>query len=178
MTGEGLSDSLGLAHLPVERGAVNDYLPILLMVAVVVTFVLVSLGLSRVLAPHRPNAAKRAPYECGIVSEQEPAERFSVKFYLVAMSFIVLDVEIVFLYPFALVFRDLGLFGILAVGFFVFVLLVPFAYLLSVGALSWGSRQQPSGRALTPVRRSAVAVLDPGESLVAQEAPDGRGEAA
>jgi len=157
---------------------VNDYLPILLMAVLVVAFVLVSLVLSRLLAPHRPNVAKQAPYECGIVSEQEPAERFAVKFYLVAMSFIVLDVEIVFLYPFSLVFRDLGLFGILAMGFFAFVLLVPFAYLLSVGALSWGSVQQMTDRAAAPVRRTAVVMLDPAEGLAAQATPGGTVEAA
>ena len=139
----------------------NDYLPILLMTALVVAFVLVSFVASQLLAPKRPNAAKQAPYECGIVPEQEPAERFPVKFYLVAMSFIVLDVEIVFLYPFSTVFRELGLFGILSMAFFVLVLLVPFAYLLSVGALSWGSIQEITERAAAPIRRTAVAVLDP-----------------
>ena len=88
----------------------SDYLPILVMAALVVAFVLFSFIASQLLAPKRPNAAKQAPYECGIVPEQEPAERFPVKFYLVAMSFIVLDVEIVFLYPFSTVFRGLGLF--------------------------------------------------------------------
>lgn len=138
----------------------NDYLPILVMIALVVAFVLASFVASKLLAPRRPTAAKQAPYECGIVPEQEPAERFPVKFYLVAMSFIVLDVEIVFLYPFATVFRDLGLFGILAVGFFVLVLLVPFAYLLSVGALSWGPVQRLTGAA-RPVLRASGPVYDP-----------------
>jgi NADH-quinone oxidoreductase subunit A len=108
-----------------------DYLPILVMAGLVVAFVMFSFIASKLLAPQRPNAAKQAPYECGIVPEQEPAERFPVKFYLVAMSFIVLDVEIVFLYPFSLVFRGLGLYGLVAMGVFVLVLLVPFAYLLS-----------------------------------------------
>ena len=85
-----------------------DYLPILVMAVLVVAFVLLSFVASQLLAPQRPNSAKQAPYECGIVPEHEPAERFPVKFYLVAMSFIVLDVEIVFLYPFSVVFRGLG----------------------------------------------------------------------
>src|SRR5213082_1549112 len=104
------------------------------MIGLVFAFVLGSFLASLLLAPSSPNAAKTAPYECGIVPEQEPAERFPVKFYLVAMSFIVLDVEIVFLYPFAVVFRGLGAFGLFAMAAFVLVLLVPFAYLLSVGA--------------------------------------------
>ena len=92
----------------------------------------------------------------------EPAERFPVKFYLVAMSFIVLDVEIVFLYPFSIVFRGLGLFGLVAMGVFVLVLLVPFAYLLSVGALEWAPVRDVARRDC-PVRCCARrdAVLDP-----------------
>src|SRR3977135_704305 len=107
------------------------------MAGVVVAFVSLSFVASQMLAPQRPNAAKQAPYECGIVPEAEPPERFPVKFYLVAMSFIVLDVEIVFLYPFSIVFRGLGLFGLVAMTVFVLALLVPFAYLLSAGALGW-----------------------------------------
>ncbi|MGQ0826187.1 MAG: NADH-quinone oxidoreductase subunit A [Actinomycetota bacterium] len=138
-----------------------DYLPILVMAALVVAFVLFSFIASQLLAPKRPHAAKQAPYESGIVPEYEPPERFPVKFYLVAMSFIVLDVEIVFLYPFATVFRGLGLFGLVAMGAFVVVLLIPFAYLLSVGALEWGPIKDVVKRAPGPVLRSQRAVFDP-----------------
>lgn len=131
------------------------------MAALVVAFVLLSFIASKLLAPQRPNAAKQAPYESGIVPEYEPAERFPVKFYLVAMSFIVLDVEIVFLYPFATVFRELGLFGIIAMSVFVLVLLVPFAYLLSVGALEWGPVQRVLQRGAGPVLRTREPVLNP-----------------
>src|SRR6516165_1866664 len=115
------------ARPPREPCFVADYLPILVMAGVVIAFVFFSFVASQLLAPQRPNAAKQAPYECGIVPEQEPAERFPVKFYLVAMSFIVLDVEIVFLYPFSVVYRGLGPFGLIAMTVFVLVLLVPFA---------------------------------------------------
>lgn len=138
-----------------------DYLPIVVMAALVVAFVLASFVASQLLAPQRPHAAKQAPYESGIVPEQEPADRFPVKFYLVAMAFIVLDVEIVFLYPFATVFRGLGLFGLAAVSIFVLVLLIPFAYLLSVGALEWGPAQRAVTRAPGAVLRTSDAVLDP-----------------
>jgi NADH-quinone oxidoreductase subunit A len=138
-----------------------DYLPILVMAGLVVAFVFFSFVVSQLLAPQRPNAAKQAPYECGIVPEQEPAERFPVKFYLVAMSFIVLDVEIVFLYPFSTVYRGLALFGLLAMGVFVIVLLIPFAYLLSVGALEWGPIKDVIQRVPGQVLRTKDAVLDP-----------------
>jgi NADH-quinone oxidoreductase subunit A len=139
----------------------GDYLPILIMAGLVVAFVLFSFIASQLLAPQRPNAAKQAPYECGIVPEEEPAERFPVKFYLVAMSFIVLDVEIVFLYPFSVVFRSLGFYGLVAVGIFILVLLVPFAYLLSVGALDWAPVRDVVHRAPGRLLRSNQAVLDP-----------------
>ncbi len=138
-----------------------DYLPILVMAGVVVAFVSLSFMASQLLAPQRPNAAKQAPYECGIVPEAEPAERFPVKFYLVAMSFIVLDVEIVFLYPFSVVFRGLGFYGLVAMGVFVLVLLVPFAYLLSVGALDWGPVRDIVQRMPGPLLRTNRAMLDP-----------------
>ena len=139
----------------------SDYLPILVMSALVVAFVMLSFVASQLLAPSRPNSAKQAPYECGIVPEGDTTERFPVKFYLVAMSFIVLDVEIVFLYPFATVFRGLGVFGLVAMTVFVLVLLVPFAYLLSVGALEWAPVRDVIDRLPGPLLRTNKAVLDP-----------------
>jgi NADH-quinone oxidoreductase subunit A len=140
----------------------TDYLPILVMSVLVVAFVLLSFVASQLLGPQRGNAAKQAPYECGIVPEgDENAERFPVKFYLVAMSFIVLDVEIVFLYPFSVVFRGLGLFGLIAMTVFVLALLVPFAYLLSVGALEWAPVRDVIQRMPGPLLRTRDAVYDP-----------------
>ena len=138
-----------------------EYLPILVMAGLVVAFVSLSFIASQLLAPLRPNSAKQSPYECGIVPEQEPAERFPVKFYLVAMSFIVLDVEIVFLYPFAVVYRSLGPFGLFAMAAFVLVLLVPFAYLLSVGALEWGPVKDLIQRMPGPLLRTGRAAYAP-----------------
>jgi NADH-quinone oxidoreductase subunit A len=125
-----------------ECPGVRDYLPILTMIVLVVLFVVVSFVASTFLAPKRPTSAKEAPYECGIVPEYEPAERFPVKFYLVAMAFIVLDVEIVFLYPFTTIMKNLGSFGLIAMGIFLVTLIVPFGYLLSSGALAWGPAKQ------------------------------------
>lgn len=133
----------------------DDYLPILSMIVLVVLFASGSFLASRLLAPSRPHAAKRAPYECGIVSEVEPAERFPVKFYLVALAFIVLDVEIVFLYPFTTVLRELSVYGLVVMGVFLLVLLVPFGYLLSAGALDWGPAKRVVARATSRVLRTA-----------------------
>jgi NADH-quinone oxidoreductase subunit A len=145
------------------------YLPIVVMAGVVVAFVSLSFVASQLLAPQRPNAAKQAPYECGIVPEQETAERFPVKFYLIAMTFIVLDVEIVFLYPFSVVYRGLALYGLIAVGVFLLVLLVPFAYLLSVGALDWAPVRDVLSRMPGPLLRTNRAVLTPSDADPAEK---------
>ncbi|MEX2269474.1 MAG: NADH-quinone oxidoreductase subunit A [Acidimicrobiia bacterium] len=131
-----------------------QYLPILAMIVLVVLFVSLSFTASKRLGPRRPTSAKEAPYECGIVPEHEPAERFPVKFYLVAMAFIVLDVEIIFLYPFTTVMRPLGTYGLVAMGVFLIVLLVPFGYLLSTGALDWGPARRVSARIYGRVLRA------------------------
>jgi NADH-quinone oxidoreductase subunit A len=149
---------------------VADYLPILVMAALVVAFASLSFVASILLGPKRPNAAKAAPYESGIVPEHDVAQRFPVKFYLVAMAFIVLDVEIVFLYPFSTVFRGLGMYGLVAMGVFLLVLLVPFAYLLSVGALDWAPARRVLERAAGPVLRTKQAVFDPSERAPDEEA--------
>ncbi|MFI5045799.1 MAG: NADH-quinone oxidoreductase subunit A [Acidimicrobiia bacterium] len=153
----------------------SAYLPILTMIVLVVLFAALSFLASSLLGPKRPTSAKEAPYECGIVPESEPAERFPVKFYLVAMAFIVLDVEIVFLYPFATVMRELSVNGLILMGVFLLVLLVPFAYLLSTGALEWGSVKQVVARAGAGVLRATGSPgrsgLDPADTAD-REAPD------
>jgi NADH-quinone oxidoreductase subunit A len=126
------------------------------MIVLVLIFVALSFLASKLLTTKRPTKAKTAPYECGIVAEDEPAERFPVKFYLVAMAFIILDVEIIFLYPFTTILDELGAYGLALMGTFLLVLLVPFAYLLSVGALDWGPVRQVVGRVLGPVLRTTT----------------------
>jgi len=161
---------------------VRVYLPILCMIVLVVLFVLVSFIASKLLGPRRPTSAKEAPYECGIVPEYEVAERFPVKFYMVAMAFIVLDVEIIFLYPFTTVFRGLGAYGLITMGAFLLVLLVPFAYLLSTGALDWGPLKQVTVRVGTTVLRAVGAPgregLDPAAVGAPEAPPDRPGKAA
>jgi NADH-quinone oxidoreductase subunit A len=157
---------------------VRDYLPILCMIVLVVLFVLLSFVASKFLAPKRPTSAKQAPYECGIVPEYETAERFPVKFYLVAMAFIVLDVEIIFLYPFTTIFRGLGAYGLIMMGTFLLVLLVPFAYLLSTGALDWGPVKQVTSRLGATVLRAVGAPGRDGLDPAAVGHPDDAGKAA
>jgi len=156
----------------------DDYLPILTMIVLAALFASLSFTVSMLLVPRRPTAAKEAPYESGIVPEFEPAERFPVKFYLVALAFIVLDVEIIFLYPFMTILRDFvpGSYALISMGVFLLVLLVPFAYLLSTGALDWGPIKAITGRAGQRVLRAAGA---PGATgLDPASAPEEKEEAA
>ncbi len=124
----------------------DDYLPIVLLLVVGLLFASLSFVASSLLAPRkRPTSAKTAPYECGIVPKVEPPTRFPVRFYLVAMIFIIFDIEIVFLYPWAVIFRQLGSFGLVEVVVFAAVVFVAFLFLVSNGALTWGPAKRLIG---------------------------------
>lgn len=114
-----------------------DYLPIVVMLGLGIIFLAVSLLVSRLFAPNRPTPEKLEPYECGIISVEEPAQRFSVKFYLVAMLFVIFDVEIIFLFAWASRFEALGWYGIAAVGIFTFFVTETLVYVWKRGALDW-----------------------------------------
>jgi NADH-quinone oxidoreductase subunit A len=114
-----------------------DYLPIALMAVLGVVFAVGSLMLSKIVAPNNPTAEKLAPYECGIVPLQEPVQRFPVKFYLVAMLFVIFDVEIIFLFLWAVRMDQFGWVGIGAVVLFMLMLIETLAYVWKRGALDW-----------------------------------------
>jgi NADH-quinone oxidoreductase subunit A len=114
-----------------------DYLPILILAILAALFAGVNILLSIVLGPRKPNPEKLSPYECGMVPVGTARERFSVKFYLVAMFFIVFDMEIVFLYPWAVVFKQLKIFGLVEMGVFLLILLVGYFYAWTKGGLEW-----------------------------------------
>lgn len=113
------------------------YLPIMALIAIALAFACGSVIFSRLIGQKKPSAVKLAPYECGMPLVGSARERVSVKFYLVAVTFIVFDIEMVFLYPWAVVFRELGWYGAATMGFFIFVLVVGFIYEWKKGALEW-----------------------------------------
>jgi NADH-quinone oxidoreductase subunit A len=121
---------------------VDQYLPLVTLLVLGVLFTLLTAFVTRVLAPRRPNAAKSAPYECGIVPRNSPPERFPVRFYLVAMIFIIFDIEIIFLYPYAVLHPQLGAFGVWEMVFFAVAVFASFVYLIANGALDWGPAQR------------------------------------
>jgi len=114
-----------------------SYAPILILGAAALGFGVFTIVLSYLLGRPRPTAAKSATYECGVPPVGTARERFPIKFYLVCMIFILLDVDAAFLYPWALVFRELGLFGLVEMGVFILLLGGGFAYAWKEGALDW-----------------------------------------
>jgi len=139
----------------------GQYLPIFALLVLAVLFATISAVASRVLAPRRETRSKVAPYESGIVPGREPPQRFGVRFYLVAMIFIVFDIEIIFLYPWAMAHTELGVFGLVAVVIFGASVFESFMYLLSKGILEWGplKRFEPNGQSMVSAERTAATTV-------------------
>jgi NADH-quinone oxidoreductase subunit A len=143
----------------VVAAGLSDYLPILLMAVLAVTFAVASLGVSALLRPHRPNGPKLAAYESGNDPVRLPGgERFSVKFYVVAMLFIIFDIETIFLFPWAVSFRQLGLFGLIEMAIFIALVFVAYVYIWKKGGFDW-SAEPPDLREEEDPRQVAAAEL-------------------
>jgi NADH-quinone oxidoreductase subunit A len=117
----------------------QGWLSILLLSAFGAAFALISVALSSRLGPHKPSPEKSAPYECGMPPVGDARERHSVKFYLVAMIFLLFDIEVAFLYPWAMALRDLGWAGFAQLAIFFALLAAGYVYVWRKGALDWGS---------------------------------------
>jgi len=119
----------------------DGWLGVVIMIVLGVGFAAVMIGLSILLGPRNPTPEKLAPYECGMPAVGDARERQSVKFYLVAMIFLLFDLEVAFLYPWAVALRDLGWPGFVQIVTFFLILLVGFVYVWRKGILDWGSRR-------------------------------------
>jgi NADH-quinone oxidoreductase subunit A len=119
------------------ESGLGQYLPIVILLVLAAAFAGLSLLAARALGPRRPTPAKLAPYECGIVPQRVPRDRFPVKFYVVAMLFIVFDIETIFLFPWAVTFRQLGLFGLVEMAIFIGLVFVAYVYVWQRGGLEW-----------------------------------------
>jgi NADH-quinone oxidoreductase subunit A len=115
----------------------DNYLPILLFILVGLALGGVMIAAGAVLGPHRPDEDKLSPYECGFEAFEDSRMKFDVRYYLVAILFIIFDLEIAFLFPWAMVLGDLGLFGFLAMMVFLGLLVIGFIYEWKKGALEW-----------------------------------------
>ena len=117
----------------------ESYLPILVLIGIAFAFAVAVVILSRLIGPNKPNDIKLAPYECGMPLLSSAQDRFSIKFYIIAMLFILFDIEVVFLYPWAVLFSRFNpvIFGFIEMLLFIVVLLFGYIYILRKGALDW-----------------------------------------
>jgi NADH-quinone oxidoreductase subunit A len=115
----------------------HPYFPLLVLFALAGVVVVALLLIAQTVGPKSINPAKAEPFESGNLSSSDARIRFSVKFYLVAMLFLIFDIEVVFLYPWAILFRRLGLFGLIEMGIFLAILVIGFIYAWKKGALEW-----------------------------------------
>ena len=127
---------------PAPTPQISDYIPLLILLVVAVILAGTLVGLSWILGPKKPSAAKLAPYECGVTPVGSARERFPVKFYLIAMLFIVFDIETVFLYPWAVTFtrwntHALQVFSLFEMIVFIIILFVGYIYVWKKGAFEW-----------------------------------------
>ncbi len=113
------------------------YLPIMLLGLVAFLFGLGSIVMSSLIGPKKFSKIKMSPYESGCEPVGTARERFSIKFYLIAMLFILFDIEAVFLYPWAILYKKLGVFGLVEMGVFILILFVGYIYVWKKGALEW-----------------------------------------
>jgi NADH-quinone oxidoreductase subunit A len=138
----------------------GQYLPLVVLLALAVVFAAGSFVTTTLLAPKRSNDRKTAPYESGIIPVRGTPERFPVKFFLVAMIFIVFDIEIIFFYPWAVSHREVGVFGLVAILVFTAAVFESFVYLISNGALEWGpiKRIRESSPMVSPERTAGETI--------------------
>ena len=115
----------------------ETYFPVLMFIAVGLVLGAVLLTVGRLVAPHKPDAKKNSPYECGFEAFEDARMKFDVRYYLVAILFILFDLEIAFLFPWAVVIPDIGFFGYAAMMLFLAILIVGFVYEWKKGALEW-----------------------------------------
>ena len=125
---------------------IETYFPLALQIVIAMAIAGGMLAASALLGHRVRSAAKDQPYECGVAAQGSARERFSVKFYLVAMVFILFDIETVFLYPWAVVYRQLKLFAFFEMLVFVVLILSGFFYIWKKGALAWSIEEEPHGK--------------------------------
>jgi len=115
----------------------TDYIPVFILFIVVVGFAVVTVLLSAIVGKRKSTPQKMIPYECGMDPIGQARKPFAVKFYIIAMLFILFDIEAVFLYPWAVIFKELKIFGLAEMAVFIGILLVGFIYVWKKGALEW-----------------------------------------
>jgi NADH-quinone oxidoreductase subunit A len=129
---------LNLFLLPGEGGSMLiDYLAILIYLCIAIAFALFAIAASALLGQRKPTALKKAPYECGMTTIGSSYRRIPIKYYIIAMLFLLFDIEVVFLYPWAVVFKELKIFAFISMVIFIGILIIAYIYIWKKGALEW-----------------------------------------
>ena len=113
------------------------YIPILLLMGLAFAFPVVTLLVAKLVRPHSGGEGKLAPYECGVDPESDARQRYAIRYYVVAILFVIFDVETIFLFPWAIIFKQLALFGLIEMLVFLGILIVGYVWIIKKGALDW-----------------------------------------
>ena len=120
-----------------SNSVLNGYLPVFLFIAIAFGFPIVTLLVAKLVRPHSGGAEKLSPYECGVDPVSDARNRYAIRYYVVAILFVIFDVETVFLFPWAILFKKLALFGLLEMLVFLGILIVGYVWIIKKGALDW-----------------------------------------
>ena len=115
----------------------NSYLPIFLFIAIAISFPIVTLLVAKLIRPNTGGVGKLEPYECGVDPDSDARKRYAIRYYVVAILFVIFDVETVFLFPWAIIYKQLALFGLLEMLVFLGILIVGYIWIIKKGALDW-----------------------------------------
>ena len=120
-----------------ERIDINGYIPIFLFIAIAFAFPIVTLLVAKLVRPNTGGEGKLAPYECGVDPDSDARQRYAIRYYVVAILFVIFDVETVFLFPWAIIYKQLALFGLMEMLVFLGILIVGYVWIIKKGALDW-----------------------------------------
>lgn len=115
----------------------TGYLPIFLFMALAFAFPLVTLFVAKLIRPQTGGQGKLAPYECGVDPDSDARQRYAIRYYVVAILFVIFDVETIFLFPWAIIYKQLALFGLIEMLVFLGILIVGYVWIIKKGALDW-----------------------------------------
>jgi len=120
-----------------EQTVLTNYIPIFLFIGLAMAFPIVTLLVARLIRPSTGGAGKLSPYECGVDPDSDARQRYAIRYYVVAILFVIFDVETVFLFPWAIIYRKLAIFGLIEMLVFLGILIVGYIWIIKKGALDW-----------------------------------------
>ena len=120
-----------------NNSVLTGYIPIFLFMALAVVFPVITLLLARLVRPHTGGKEKLMPYECGVDPDSDARQRYAIRYYVVAILFVIFDVETVFLFPWAIIYKQLAFFGLIEMLVFLGILIVGYVWIIKKGALDW-----------------------------------------